>query len=232
MTDRSNEIDLSTPRTVGQILDAAFGIYGRRPLLFMLLTGIVLVPYGVVVVLLSEPKHVPAATEFILVLADLALVNLFIATLEMQALIDLGEGRRPQIRDVIMRSLKVVAVVAAADIVAGLCEIVGLIFFVVPGVLAAVRFAVAAPVAATENVTWPEAIRRSLLLTRGNFWRVLGVLAIQAVLTYLVALILGSSALPADVVGAVLALVAQSFGTLLVSLLYFDLRARDLAAVA
>lgn len=231
MTDHANEIDLSTPRTVGQILDAAFGIYARRPLLFMFLTGIVLVPYGVVVVLVSQPKHVSAATEFILVLADLALVNPFIATLEMQVLIDLGAGRRPRLRDVITRSLKVVAVVAAADIVAGLCELIGLIL-VVPGVLAAVRFAVAAPVAATEGVSWPEAIRRSLQLTRGNFWRVLGVLAIQGVLTYLVALILGGSGVPAGIVGAVLALLAQSFCTLLIGLLYFDLRARDVAPVA
>ena len=133
MTDHANEIDLSTPRTVGQILDAAFRIYARRPLLFMFLTGIVLVPYGVVAVLVSQAKHVSAATEFILVLADLALVNPFIATLEMQALIDLGAGRRPRIRDVITRSLKVVAVVAAADIVAGLChQDLGLFMLMVP----------------------------------------------------------------------------------------------------
>lgn len=232
MTDFSNEIDLSTPRTVGQILDAAFRIYARRPLLFMFLTGIVLAPYGVAVVIVSQPKHVSAAAEIILALADLALVNPFIATLEMQALIDLGAGRSPRIRDVISRSLKVVAVVAAADIVAGLCELVGLIFLLVPGVFAAVRFAVAAPVAATEHVSWPDAIRRSIQLTRGNFWRVLGVLAIQAVLTYLAALILGGSGLAAVIVGALLALLTQSFCTLLINLLYFDLHARELAPVA
>ena len=232
MSDPSSEIDLGTPRTVGQILDAAFRVYARRPLLFIFLTAIVLVPYGVVVALVSQSKHVSEATEFILVLADLALVNPFIATLEMQALIDLGEGRRPLIGDIITRALRVVAVVAAADIIAGLCEFIGLIFFLIPGVFAAVRLAVAAPVAATEQVSWPDAIRRSLQLTRGNFFRVLGVLAIQAVLTYLVALILGGSGLGGVIVGAVLALVAQSFCTLLISLLYFDLRARASAPVA
>ena len=94
-----------------------------------------------------------------------------------------------------------VAVVAAADIVAGLCELVGLIFLVVPGLFAAIRFAVAAPVAAIEHVSWPDAIRRSIQLTRGNFWRVLGVLAIQGVLTYLVALILDGRGLAATLSG-------------------------------
>jgi hypothetical protein len=230
--DPSPQIDLSTPRTVGQILDAAFRIYARRPLLFMCLAGIVLVPYGAVFLLVSSSKHVSAATEFILALADLALVNPFIAALEMQALIDLGDGRRPEIPDVISRGVKVLAVVAAADIVAGLCEFVGLLFFLVPGLLAAVRLAVAAPVAATERVSWPEAIRRSLQLTRGNFWRVLGLLAIQAVLTYLVALIIGGSSVAGVIVGAVLAILAQSFCTLLINLLYFDLRARETAPVA
>lgn len=231
MSDPSSQIDLSSPRTNGQILDAAFRTYARRPLLFMFLTAIVLVPYGVVVVLVAQQKHVSAATELLLALAELALVNPVIAALQMQALLDLGEGRQPHITDVVARALRVLAVVAAADIIAGICEVAGLFFFVIPGVFAAVRLAVAAPVAATERITWPEAIRRSLELTQGNFWRVLGLLAIQAVLTYLVALILGAGSVAGVAVGAVLAVVAQSFCMLLINLLYFDLRARQTAPV-
>ena len=231
MSDPSSQIDLSRPRTNGQILDAAFRTYARRPLLFMFLTAIVLVPYGVAVVLVAQQKHVSAATELLLALAELALVNPVIAALQMQALLDLGEGRQPHITDVVARGLRVLAVVAAADIIAGICEVAGLFLFVIPGVFAAVRLAVAAPAAATEPITWPEAIRRSLELTRGNFWRVLGLLAIQAVLTYLVALILGAGSVAGVAVGAVLAVIAQSFCMLLINLLYFDLRARQTAPV-
>lgn len=232
MPDPVTEIDLSSPRSNGQILDAAFRTYARRPLLFMFLTAIVLIPYGVVVVLVAQSKHVSSATELLLALAELALVNPFIAALQMQALLDLGEGRQPRLGDVVARGLRVLAVVAAADIIAGICEVAGLFFFVIPGVFAAVRLAVAAPAAATEQVTWPEAIRRSLELTQGNFWRVLGLLAIQAVLTYLVALVLGSSSVAGVVIGALLAILAQSFCMLLINLLYFDLRARRTAPVA
>jgi hypothetical protein len=225
-------LDLSSPRTVGQIVDAAFRLYARRPLLFIFLAAIVLIPYGIVTVLVSDSKHVSTATEFVLLLADLALVNPFVSALQMQAILDLGRGVQPVVADVVRRGVKVLAVVAAADIVAGLTEFAGLLFFVIPGILAAVRLAVVAPAAASEQITWPEAIRHSLLLTRGNFWRVLGLLVIQAVLLYLVATIIGASSIAVAIVGAALAVVAQSFCTLLINLLYFDLRARQAAPVA
>ena len=203
------------------------------PLLFMFLAGIVVVPYEVVVILVSHGKTVATTTELLLALAALALVNPCISAFEMQALVDLGEGRRPQIPDVLRRGVMVLPVVAAAEIVAGLSEFVGILLFVIPGVILAVRFAVAAPVAATERTNWPGAIRRSMWLTVGNFWRVLGLLAIQAVLTYLVAVIIGAgSSVVAVIVGLALGVLAQSFCTLLIGLLYFDLRARDAARVA
>jgi hypothetical protein len=230
--ETTTAIDLSTPRTVGQILDAAFRTYGRRPLLFISLAAIVLIPYGVVTVLVAHAKHVPRTTEFLLLLVDIALVNPFVSALQMQALIDLDSGLRPAVSDVIRRGVRVLPVVAAADIVAGLAEFAGLFVFVIPGLIAAIRLAVVAPAAACERITWPEALSRSAGLTRGNSWRVLGMLAIQAVLLYLVATIIGATSIAVAIIGAALWVVAQSFCTLLINLLYFDLRARQVAPVA
>ena len=233
LTAIPTQIDLTVPRTIGQILDTAFRLYARMPFLFMFLAGIIVVPYELIKIIVDQGKHISTSTELILLLADLALVNPFISALEMQALIDVGEGRRPQIRDVIRRGVLVLPVVAAAQIAAGLSEIVGFLIFVIPGIYLGVRLAVAAPVAASEHTNWPDAIRRSLWLTRGNFWRVLGVLAIQGLLTYLVALIVGNgSSVAPTIVGLALAVLAQSFCTLLINLLYFDLRARGQAVVA
>lgn len=233
MTAIPTQIDLTSPRTVAQILNTGMRTYARLPLLFIFLAGIVIVPYELVVVLVAHAKTVSTTTELLLALAEIALVNPCISALETQALLDLGEGRRPRIPDVMRRGLLVLPVVAAAEIVAALSEVAGLLLFIIPGVVLAVRLAVVAPVAATESTNWPGAIRRSLLLTQGNFWRVLGLLAIQALLTYLVAAIIsGGSSLAATIVGLVLAVLAQSFCTLLISLLYFDLRARQSAPVA
>ena len=202
------------------------------PLLFAFLAAIILIPYGAVDVLVTDAKHVPASTELILTLAEVALVNPFIAAMQMQALLDLGDGRRPAVASVVARGVKVLAVVAAADIVASLVAFGGLFFFIIPGLLAAIRLAVVAPAAAAEGIAWPDALRSSVQLTAGNSWRVLGLLAIQAAVTYVVALMLASNAISVAIVGAALAIVAQSFCTLLIGLLYFDLRARAAASVA
>ena len=233
MTDPSAGLDLSIPRTNGQVLAAAFRIYSHWAHLFIFLGAIVLVPYGVVTVIVTGAKHVATAPELVLALADIAIVNPFIAAMQMQALTDLGGGRRPVLADVLRRGLRVLPVVAAADIVAGLPQILGLLYppFLIPGLLVAVRLVVAAPVAAAEGGTWPDAVRRSVRLTRGNSWRVFGLLLIQAVLTLVIALLVGTSAISVAIVGVALAVVAQSFFTLVIALLYFDLRARAVGPV-
>lgn len=232
MTDSLPRLDLRIPRSVAEILRTGAKVYARMPLLFAFLAAIILIPYGAVDVLVTDARHVPASTELILTLAEVALVNPFIAAMQMQALLDLGEGRRPAVASVVPRGVRVLAVVAAADIVASLVAFGGLFFFIIPGLLAAIRLAVVAPAAAAEGIAWPDALRRSVQLTAGNAWRVLGLLAIQAAVTYVVALMLASNAIGVAIVGAVLAIVAQSFCTLLIGLLYFDLRARAAAPVA
>ena len=234
MTDPLPKLDLRAPRSLAQIVGLALRVFARRPLLFMFVAALAVVPYAVVTVLVTNSGHVSTGTELIIALAGIAIVNPFVAAMQMQALIDLGEGRRPRTLDVLSRGTRVLPMVVAADIIAGIPEFLGLIYvlFVIPGLLAAVRLAVAAPVAAAERVAWPDAIRRSLRLTRGNSWRVFGLLMVQAVATLAVATLVGAGARGAQVVGVVLAVLAQSFFTLMINLLYFDLRARAAAPVA
>jgi len=225
-------LDLNSPRTIGQILDTAFRVYARVPAMFVLLAGVVVIPYELLVLLVEQAKTVAASTTLLLVLADVAIVNPFIAALGMQVLLELAEEERPRFATVAARGLAALPVVVAAQIVSGLVEFAGLILFVIPGLFAAVRLAVAASAAAAERTSWPAAISRSLQLTQGNFLRVLGLLVIQNLLTYLVGSIIASGVgLVALLVGMALSVLAQSFCALLVNLLYFDLRARATMAV-
>ena len=234
MTTETPYIDLTMPRTVGQLLRAAVDVFAGWAWLFLLVAAVVLVPYGVITALVTDNRHVSTSAELIVALADIAIVNPFVAALQMQALRDLGEGRRPVARDAVTRGLRVLPAVVAAGIVAGLPEFLGLIYapFVFPGLLVAIRLAVAAPVAAAENVTWPDAIRRSFGMTRGNSWRIFGLLLIQAALTLMIAALVGQNAVTAAIVGIALAVLAQAFFTLVIALLYFDLRAREASFVA
>ena len=74
------------------------------------------------------------------------------------------------------RGLRVLPVVAAAQIVASLGIGLGLVAFIVPGVFLYARWGVVAQAAAVDRVDWRNALRRSAELTAGSLWHVLGVL--------------------------------------------------------
>jgi hypothetical protein len=228
------DLDLGRQRKLGEILGTAIRLYGRAPLLFLFLAGIVVVPYEVVVVLLQHGKGgLAVGSELILALVELALIDPCVAAVQVQAVLSIGDGERPQIPDVIRRGLIVLPVVAAAEIVAGLGIALGALFFVIPGVLLAIRWAVVAQVAAVEHTNWPTALRRSGQLARRNYWRIFGILLIVGILNEIPADITGSgNHLAATIIGIALAILVHSFGTLLTNLLYFDLRARENAPLA
>ncbi len=199
------------------------------PLLFLFLAGIVVVPYEVVVVLLEHGKGgTPIGTELVLMLVELALIDPSISAVQVQALLDLGDGEHPQVKDVIRRGLTVLPVVAAAEIIAGIGIAVGVLFFIIPGVILALRWAVVAQVAAVERTNWPNALRRSAQLARRNYWRIFAILVTVGVLNEIPADVTGTgNHLGRTMLGIALAILVHSFGTLMMSLLYFDLRARE-----
>jgi hypothetical protein len=230
--DSTTDLDLSRPRTIGEVLGIALRLYARQAPLFIFLAGIVVVPYEVVVIAISDGKHVTVGTDLVLAIVNLALVDPCIAALLVHAVLKLGDGQRPPVAEVIRRGLTVLPVVAAAEIVAGLGEVLGFIFFIIPGLFLAVRWAVVAQAAAVERTNWPTALRRSFELTHLNFWRVLGLLAIANILNDIAAAIIGTGESPGPTIaGIVIAIIVHSFGTLLLTLLYFDLHAREALAL-
>ncbi len=203
-------------------------MYGRRPLLFLFLAGFVVVPYEVAVVLLEHGRGgLAVGTEAVLLLVQLALVDPCISAVQVQALLDLGDGHEPRIRDVVHRGLVVLPVVAAAEIIAGIGIAVGILCFIIPGLILAARWAVVAQVAAVERTDWPSALRRSAELARGNYWRIFAVVLTIWLLVGIPADVIGRGGhLLAAIIAVVLAILVHSFATLMTSLLYFDLRAR------
>jgi len=151
----------------------------------------------------------------------------------VQAILDLGQGERPRVCGCDSPRPERVAVVAAAEIIADIGIAIGFVCFLIPGVLLAIRWAVVAQAAAVERTDWPTALRRSGQLARRNYWRILGLLFIGGILSEVSADVVGTgSHLGSTIVGIALAVLAGSFGTLLINLLYFDLRARENAPLA
>ena len=234
--DRSSRIDLGRAKSVGQVIADALRCYAAYPALFAALTLAVVVPYGVIVRLVEQanlvgPTRHGALAALVLLLAGVLLVGPLISALHIHALVDIGEHRVPRAREVFPRGLRVLPVVAAAQIVAGILTGVGFVLFVVPGVILLAVWAVVAQVAAIERTDWLGALRGSAQLTRGARWHALGVLfsvgVINAVFERVCGAAIGSSVSAlALVAGVLVETITLSFAALTSAMLYYDLRAR------
>jgi hypothetical protein len=84
------------------------------------------------------------------------------------------EGRQPRLRDV-ARSLSYGRLIAV-DILFGVGVVIGLLLFIVPGVVIFTWFALAGPLIEIERLGVRAAFARSRRLVRGHFWTILAVL--------------------------------------------------------
>jgi len=237
-TSESTAVDLERPKSVGELITDAVRCYRLYPGLFAQITLAVVVPYALIVLLidgrglLSQGGGSASAALLVLVL-DLLLVGPLISALHVNAVVEIGERRHPQVRAVLTRGARVLPVVAAAQIVAAFGTGLGFILLIVPGVLLMARWAIVAQTAALENVNWIAALRRSGELTAGCYLHVLGLLISVAVINVVIARIgtaLSGSGSGGSVVavllGIVFEMVTLSFSALSSAMLYFDLRAR------
>jgi hypothetical protein len=240
--EASQAIDLARERSVGEILSAALDMYRRYPLLFVTLAVGVIAPYELARLAVTGDGPLGSrgsGNTGELVLFELiyyALVGPLISALHVHAVIEVGEGRRPKIGPVAMQGLRVLAVVAAAEIVAGILIALGFVALIVPGILLSLRWSVVAQTAAVDHEGWLPALRRSGKLTAGHYWHIFRVLLAIGVLTFLIAAIAGaltgggnSANVVSVVVGIAVYTVIASFGALTLAVLYFDLRAREAA---
>jgi hypothetical protein len=238
--EASSAIDLGRERSVGEILGAALAMYRRYPLLFVTLAIGVIAPYELVRLAvtglgpLGDGSKVNEGTFLLFELVYYALVGPLISALHVHAVIEIGEGRKPRLGSVALRGLRVLAVVAAAEIVAGILIALGFIALIVPGIILSLRWSVVAQTAAVDHEGWLPALRRSAKLTAGHYWHIFGVLVAIGVLTFLIGIAAdafaggghGTSA-AAVVIGIVVYTLIASFGALTLAVLYFDLRARE-----
>ncbi len=192
-------------------------------------------PYELIVLAATgrSPFGVQRSVSSVVVLSvtDFVVVGPLISALYIHAVRTIGEGQPLRTSAVVLRGLQVLPTVAAAQIIATIGIVLGLLAFVIPGVILLIRWAVVAQAAAIENENWIEALKRSGELTAGNYLHVLGLLLI----TGLIAAVIGNIGLAiagtratvgAIAFGIVVETVARSFVALTAAVLFFDLLAR------
>jgi hypothetical protein len=229
---------VSAPRSARQLFSAAFELYRRFPLLFLVLAAAVIVPYQAIV--LAATGAGPFAhgslsfgVSSLLTLIEVALIGPLVSALHVHAVSEVAAGREPQLVPVARRGLQVLPVVAAAEIIAWLGMIVGFLALIVPGIVLWLRWYVVAQAAAIENASWQSALRRSRQLTAGRYRHIIVfsiyVVLVTVVPTMLVGFAFGhkTTTVASFSVGVILQVFTWSVSALAAALMYFDLRVRS-----
>lgn len=224
------------PRSVGRVIAATFGLYRRYPLLFFVLAAAVVVPYSLILLATTGSgiltrDGLGAGVEFLLTAIDLALIGPLISALHVHAVDEVRRGGEPRLGAVARQGVAVLPVVAVASIVSGLGIGLGLVAFVVPGVILSLRWFVVAQAAAMEREGWRDALRSSARLTDGHYWRLFALYLFIGVFTMGPAVLLGMAFGSEDtvisfLVGLALVIFTYSFTALVSAVVYFDLRVR------
>jgi hypothetical protein len=231
------------PRSARRLVRATFELYRRYPLLFLILAAGVIVPYEVIVLAATgagpfAQGYLSFGASSLLTLIGLALIGPLVSALHIHAVSEVSEGRKPRLASVARRGLRVLPVVAAAEIIAWLGIALGFLAFVVPGIILSLRWYVVAQAAAIEHDGWLPALRRSGQLTAGHYRHLIAFAIYVTLITSVPMLLVGfafgheTTTVASFLVGVALQVLTWSVGALAAALMYFDLRIRFAAAVA
>ena len=240
------------PRTLGEILSAAFDVYKNNAANLLLIVAVVVVPLSFLSALSSHfigaPKtHTveifgkPATVAYsrsllatVVALIIAAAIGVIISAI-LQAAILRGAaeatiGDPVDVEASYRWGFKRFASVFLVAILVGITVAIGFLLLVIPGIIFLVFFSVSVPALVVENRRGTEAMRRSWGLVSGHFWHALVVILVAAIITGIVAGIIGSIGgsnwVLRWIFGAIGQIITAPFTALVSVLLYLDLRAR------
>ena len=228
---------LRDPKPARAIVAETFALYGRYPLLFLVLALGVIVPYDLLVLIAtgSGPlaRNGGLGVNYLLAVF---LVSPLISALHIHAVAEVRAGHTPRLRNIAARGLRVLPTAAATAIMTTIGVVIGLVMLIVPGIILAFRWYVAVQAAAIEHGGWLPAMRRSRELTVGVYGHLFGfgiLIAIIGEVPLVIARagVTGHDTLVAAFIGGVvLHAFALAFTALATALLYFDLASRHSSA--
>jgi hypothetical protein len=242
------------PKTLGEILSAAFNIYKANASKLLLIVAIVVVPLSFMSALFSGvvfagTKHTTLTgseivdRSFGLFVAGALVTGLIsiIITFALQAAIlraaaqaTIGDPVDPE--ESYRFGFKRLGSVFLVSLLVGLAVVGGFILLIIPGIIFLVLFSVSVPVLIVENRRGRAAMSRSWNLAKGHFWHALGVILVAAIITGVISGIIagigGSAWFVRWIFTAIAQILTAPFSALVSVLLYLDLRARSEALSA
>jgi hypothetical protein len=146
-------------------------------------------------------------------------------------------GRDVIIGDAIGRAFSRFLSLLGISILVGLGVAIGFMLLIVPGIILALRWAVAVPACVVENKGPLESMRRSAELTKGHRWKIFGIWVLIAIVAIIILIIVGVFAglgavvaqglgrvLIAGVISLILTAIVTAYSYVLNAMIYHDLR--------
>ena len=172
---------------VGAIIRRTFQIYVDQAPVLMPAAAVVFVISSVFGVLLIAASP---ALAFIALIVSLVATTLFTGMV-VELVSDVQDGRRDASAGQLLRAVTpVLSKLILVGIVAGIGILIGFILIVIPGLILATLWSVAAPVVVLERPAGLRALGRSRELVRGNGWNVFAVILLLVILVGVVAVAL------------------------------------------
>ncbi|MEA2505845.1 MAG: hypothetical protein QOH48_463 [Actinomycetota bacterium] len=168
----------------------------------------------------------------VIVVLPLAIIGLFLVQAALvEAVTDIRDGRVDMtVGETLSRGASRIGPVAGAGILAGIGIAIGLVLFIIPGLILLTWWSVIVPVIVIEGRGVLDAFSRSRQLVRGHDFQVFGVIVLEILLLIVAGIILGIilAALPSGVQSFISNIISGSitgpFSALITTLLYFRLK--------
>ena len=245
------------PRTLGEILSAAFDIYKANVSKLIVIVAVVVVPLSFLgavlvqvlagsneetVMVLGQPTTVSDRTFAAFVVGSIigAIVAVIISAVLQAAMMRAAAlatiGDPVDVSDSYRWGLKRFGSVLLVAFLVGITVAVGFVLLIIPGIIFLTFFSVSIPALVIENRRGTDAMKRSWELAKGHFWHVLGVIIVAAIITGVVSSVVGSFGgsnwFGSWIFSAIAQIITAPFSALVSVLLYLDLRARKEALTA
>ncbi|MEP6766723.1 MAG: hypothetical protein ABJB66_20575 [Gemmatimonadaceae bacterium] len=222
-------------RSTSEIVDAAFALYRRNAMQYIVVTALATAPQ-VILTLLIQGGTTPAAPGDLLKLLPVYLLSLVTFQLVSGVIIRMGSdvylGGEADVARTVKDVLPRVPALIGGTLMLGLIAIISLVLFIFPVFYVLASFFAVSSVIVLENKGATQAFGRSSTLANGHKWSILGTLLL--VFLIYVVLSLGITLLGTIFGGPLLVLLLSSLFSVVVSpivhlvymVLYYDKRIR------
>jgi hypothetical protein len=204
------------PLGIGDLLDEMFDLYKRNFLLFVGISGVVMLPYTFFLALAmapwykmmgnmqANPQHIDPMTGLAPMLVGMGLVIILgsfmqvIATAATTwAVSSCYLGRKPSILEAYNAVISKTIPFAVTGLIVSVALVIGFMCCVLPGIVGLVFLAFVPAVMVIENRAYIDGISRSFQLAASDFWRIFVYGLVAGILIYAISIIF---ALPVQII--------------------------------